>query len=72
MAATPLQLAKRAFVKVLLVPSVTKERGAYMVKAGAGLWIDARGAQPFHFYPMAEVMFRLLDDVFVPYENNQL
>jgi len=48
-------------------PSVTKERGAYMVKAGAGLWIDARGAQSFHFYPMAEVRFRLLDDVFVPY-----
>ena len=48
-------------------PSVTKERGAYMVKAGAGLWVDARGAQSFHFYPMAEVRFRLLDDVFVPY-----
>ena len=48
-------------------PSVTKERGAYMVKAGAGLWVDARGAQAFHFYPMAEVRFRLLDDVFVPY-----
>ncbi|MCH1582387.1 MAG: hypothetical protein L7S63_04650, partial [Flavobacteriales bacterium] len=48
-------------------PSVTKERGAYMIKAGAGLWVDARGAQAFHFYPMAEVRFRLLDDVFVPY-----
>ena len=48
-------------------PSVTKERGAYMVKAGAGLWVDARGAQSFHFYPRAEVRFRLLDDVFVPY-----
>ncbi len=48
-------------------PSVTKERGVYMVKAGAGLWVDARGNQAFHFYPMAEVRFRLLDDVFVPY-----
>lgn len=48
-------------------PTVTKERGAYMVQAGAGLWVDARGAQSFHFYPTAEVRFRLLDDVFVPY-----
>lgn len=48
-------------------PSVTKEKGAYMVKAGAGLWVNARGAQSFHFYPTAELRFRLLDDVFVPY-----
>ena len=49
------------------VPSVTKERGAFMVRVGAGLWVDARGRQAFHFYPKAEVRFRLLDDVFVPY-----
>jgi len=48
-------------------PTVTKERGAYRIQAGAGLWVDARGAQSFHFYPAAEVRFRLLDDVFVPY-----
>ncbi len=48
-------------------PSVTKERGAYKVRVGAGLWVDARGRQAFHFYPTAEVRFRLLDDVFVPY-----
>lgn len=57
----------RSTALIGMQPSVTKEKGAYMVKAGAGLWIDARGAQPFHFYPMAEVRFRLLDDVFVPY-----
>lgn len=49
------------------IPSVTKERGAYKVRVGAGLWVDARGRQSFHFYPTAEVRFRLLDDVFVPY-----
>lgn len=48
-------------------PSVTKERGAYKIRVGAGLWVDARGRQSFHFYPTAEVRFRLLDDVFVPY-----
>ena len=57
----------RSAASIGVRPSVNKERGAYMVKAGAGLWIDARGAQSFHFYPMAEVRFRLLDDVFVPY-----
>ena len=49
------------------VPTITKERGAYKVRVGAGLWVDARGRQAFHFYPTAEVRFRLLDDVFVPY-----
>ena len=49
------------------MPSITKERGAYKIKVGAGLWVDARGRQSFHFYPTAEVRFRLLDDVFVPY-----
>ena len=57
----------RSSALVGIQPSVTKERGAYMVQAGAGLWVDARGAQSFHFYPRAEVRFRLLDDVFVPY-----
>ena len=37
------------------------------MRVGAGLWVDARGRQAFHFYPTAEVRFRLLDDVFVPY-----
>ena len=37
------------------------------IRVGAGLWVDARGRQSFHFYPTAEVRFRLLDDVFVPY-----
>lgn len=49
------------------IPSITKERGAYKVRVGAGLWVDARGRQSFHFYPTAEIRFRLLDDVFVPY-----
>ena len=57
----------RSAALVGLRPTVTKERGAYMIQAGAGLWVDARGAQAFHFYPTAEVRFRLLDDVFVPY-----
>jgi len=49
------------------IPAITKERGAYKIRVGAGLWVDARGRQSFHFYPTAEVRFRLLDDVFVPY-----
>ena len=49
------------------VPTITKERGAYKIRVGAGLWVDAKGTQAFHFYPTAEVRFRLLDDVFVPY-----
>ena len=58
---------QRTTALVGAVPSVTKERGAYRIRIGAGLWLDARGRQGFHFYPTAEVRFRLLDDVFVPY-----
>ena len=57
----------RSSALVGATPSVTKERGAYKIRVGAGLWVDARGRQAFHFYPTAEVRFRLLDDVFVPY-----
>lgn len=48
-------------------PKVTTRLGNFMVQVGAGIWIDARGAQPFHFYPLAEARYSLLDDLFVPY-----
>lgn len=58
---------QRSSALIGAVPSITKEKGAYRIRVGAGLWVDARGRQAFHFYPTAEVRFRLLDDVFVPY-----
>lgn len=64
---TTAQSVQQSSALVGLRPTITKERGAYRIKVGAGLWADARGAQAFHFYPTAEVRFRLLDDVFVPY-----
>lgn len=36
-------------------------------EAGMGIWIDSRGNQPFHFYPIAEGSYRLLEDMFIPY-----
>lgn len=48
-------------------PMVTTHAGQLTVNVGAGIWLDARGSQPFHFYPLAEASYSLLDDLFVPY-----
>ena len=36
-------------------------------KVGMGLYIEARGDNPGHFYPLAEVSYNLLDGLIVPY-----
>jgi len=39
----------------------------FQFEAGMGIWIDSRGNQPFHFYPIAEGSYRLFQDMFIPY-----
>lgn len=48
-------------------PMVTTRKGNLELKVGAGIWLDARGEQPFHFYPIAEASFSILEDLIVPY-----
>lgn len=50
-----------------LNPSISRGHGNLNVLIGAGLWVDARGAQSFHFYPRAEARYSFFDDLFVPY-----
>lgn len=58
-------------VLIQIQPMVTTRKGQLTVNVGAGIWLDARGEQPFHFYPLAEASFSLLDDLFVPYAGLQ-
>jgi len=63
--------SNRNNVLIQIQPMVTTRKGQLTVNVGAGIWLDARGEQPFHFYPLAEAAFSLLDDLFVPYAGLQ-
>jgi hypothetical protein len=58
-------LPSRALVG--LQPAISRQRGNLNVLVGAGLWVDARGSQSFHFYPRLEARYSFFDDLFVPY-----
>lgn len=36
-------------------------------KVGAGIYVEGRGSNPGHFYPLAEVSYNLFDGIVVPY-----
>lgn len=48
-------------------PFVSTSNGRYLVRVGAGIFVDAMGKTTFHFYPQAYAQFRLFDDILVPY-----
>ncbi|MCO6483730.1 MAG: hypothetical protein J5I62_13150 [Flavobacteriales bacterium] len=48
-------------------PFVSTTDGHYLVKVGAGIFVDALGKTTFHFYPQAYAHYRLFDDILVPY-----
>lgn len=50
-----------------LKPSITRQGDKYMVRIGAGLYIDAQGKTSFHFFPQAYASYSLFDDILVPY-----
>ncbi len=50
-----------------LTPSITTKGDKYLVRVGAGLYLDAMGRSTFHFYPNAYAHYRLFDDILVPY-----
>jgi hypothetical protein len=54
-----------------LQPHVSTQGKAYMVRVGAGLFVDALGATTFHFYPNAYAHYSLFNDILIPYVGLQ-
>jgi hypothetical protein len=50
-------------------PSIETRKGPLTVRVGAGIHVDARGAQVFHFYPKAAAELVVLKGVLVPYAS---
>ncbi len=48
-------------------PYVSTTNDRYLVRVGAGIYVDAMGKTTFHFYPQAYAQYRLFDDILVPY-----
>ena len=48
-------------------PYVSTKGDKYMVKVGAGLFLDSQGKTTFHFYPQAYLDYSLFDDMLKPY-----
>jgi hypothetical protein len=50
-----------------LTPEVSTRGEKYLVKVGAGIYVDALGKTTFHFFPMAYLSYNLFDDILIPY-----
>ena len=50
-----------------IVPQVSTIHERWRVNVGAGIFLDAKGEQPFHFYPRAEAKYNLISNLFIPY-----
>lgn len=52
---------------IRFVPMAHTVKGNLRAKVGLGIFLEARGDNPFHAYPMAEASYNLLDGLLVPY-----
>ncbi len=52
---------------IKFIPSASTTWGDLRAKVGAGIYIEARGDQQGHFYPLAEVSYNILHGLIVPY-----
>ena len=50
-----------------LKPQVSTIGDKFRINAGLGVFIDADSQADFHFYPIAEVKYNVIDDILVPY-----
>ena len=48
-------------------PTVTTSGDRYKVVVGAGIYIDALRRTTFHFFPHADLSYRLFGDILIPY-----
>ncbi|MFM7729666.1 MAG: hypothetical protein ACKO6L_01365 [Flavobacteriales bacterium] len=51
---------------IYLTPTASAHWRELKAKFGASLYLDARGEQRAHFYPVAEVSYKFLDGILVP------
>jgi len=50
-----------------LKPQVSTIGEKFRINAGLGIFIDSDTQADFHFYPIAEVKYNVIDDILVPY-----
>lgn len=50
-----------------LKPQVSTIGEKFRINAGLGVFIDADSEADFHFYPIAEIKYNVIDDILVPY-----
>jgi hypothetical protein len=50
-----------------LTPNVSTRGDKYLVRVGAGIYLDAMGRSTFHFYPQAYLSYDLFDKILIPY-----
>ncbi len=54
-------------VIIKFVPTASTSWRGLRAKVGAGIYIEGRGSNPGHFYPLAEVSYNILNGIIVPY-----
>jgi len=52
---------------IKFVPTASTTWKGLRAKVGAGIYIEGRGSNPGHFYPLAEASYNMFDGVIVPY-----
>ncbi|MEO8591538.1 MAG: hypothetical protein ABI432_19310 [Flavobacteriales bacterium] len=50
-----------------LTPNASTRGDKYLVRVGAGIYIDSWGETTFHFFPQVYASYSLFDDILVPY-----
>lgn len=50
-----------------LEPKISTIGDQFKIEAGLGAYVDASSSSSFHFYPLAEIKYNVIDDILVPY-----
>lgn len=50
-----------------LRPQISTIGEKFRINAGLGVYVNAANSADFHFYPLAEIKYNVIDDILVPY-----
>lgn len=50
-----------------LKPQISTHGDNFKIKAGLGIYLNAADQTDFHFYPLAEIKYNVIEDILVPY-----
>lgn len=50
-----------------LKPQISTIGEKFRINAGLGIYVNAGNSTEFHFYPLAEIKYNVIDDILVPY-----